>query len=184
MTALFHLPEYLKQNHYDSLFFGLGFIQIKVNERERYHFYHPELMPIMPEEEGHNHRYDFRSYVLKGCLRQEIYSVYPNEVDPNWHVLSVSCDPDKPAPDDAKGCNPSIALLSDTYAGSDYEILKDTFHKVLPAREPTVTFLRRGPVVKEFAQVVRHKDAPEVCPFSPEMSKEEMWTWVEMICLE
>ena len=184
MKNLFHLPEFLKQNHYDSLFFGLGFIQIKVNESERYHFYHPELNSIMPEEEGHNHRYDFRSYVLKGCLRQEIYSVYPNEVNPNWRILSVSCDSNKKAPDDSSGCNPSIGLFANTHAGSDYEILKDTFHKVLPVREPTITFLRRGPVVKDFAQVIRYSEAVDVCPLSSKMTKEQMWTWVEMICLK
>ena len=50
-------------------YFGLGFIQCKINQHERVHIYHPDLMPIVNiEEEIHNHRYDFESTILMGKL--------------------------------------------------------------------------------------------------------------------
>jgi hypothetical protein len=54
--------------------FGLGFIQLKLTNNERMHFWHPDLQPIVPEEEIHDHRYDFESFVIKGELRHQIYT--------------------------------------------------------------------------------------------------------------
>ncbi len=56
-------------------YFGLGFIQLKINFETRMHFYSPELPQITSNEDVHNHRYDFESCVLKGELEQELFHV-------------------------------------------------------------------------------------------------------------
>lgn len=177
------LINYLKKNHYQSCFFGLGFIQIKATEEERYHFYHPELSAIVPDEEIHNHRYDFTSRVLKGCLKHTLYEVNLDvDGDGLWLGREVSCDLSKPAPEwtweaDVKELT-SLSLIS----GSEYTLSKHAFHRVEKSEVPTVTFLRRTlPIEKEFAAVVAHKDSPEVCPFSKKMTDEELWDWIERI---
>lgn len=182
-----HLLEYLKKNHYQSYFFGLGFIQIKVNEEERYHFYHPKLSAIMPEEEIHDHRYDFTSHILKGCLRQTIYQVIVDQEYPygDWLIRQVSCNPDKPAVLEPHLADVSESITTSSYAGSVYTIKKDTFHRVEKTTEPTITFVKRSlPIEKEFAWAVAHKDSKEVCPFSPNMTEDAIWEWVEKICYE
>lgn len=185
------LPDWLQENHYDKLMFGLGFIQVKVDEHTRYHFYHPELESIMDEEEAHDHRYGFKSEILKGCLRQEIYNVrvlpgafFIDEYE--WNAQAVSCDPDNPVPSNhtyyfATGCQVQSSIIIESAAGSQYEIYKDTFHKVLPTREPTVTRVTREVPSKEFARALRKYGAKEVCPFEPNMKEEELWEWVRRI---
>lgn len=181
------LPNWLKENHFDKLMFGLGFIQVKVDEHTRYHFYHPELESIMDEEEVHDHRYGFKSEVLKGCLRQELYNVEipGGQVDwkyCKWSIQEVSCDPDKPVSGKHMlGGIVNSSLIVSSVAGSEYKISKNAFHKVLPTQEPTVTRVTREVPSKEFARVLRKHEAKEVCPFSPSMTDEELWKWVERI---
>lgn len=58
--------DYLKKNHTKIHGFGLGFIQIKLGEVFRLHIYTKEIALTTQDEEIHNHRYDFKSTVLKG----------------------------------------------------------------------------------------------------------------------
>src|SRR6187402_3246657 len=67
--------DWLKDNHISLEFFGLGFLQLKIDKNNRIHFYTRELPSIIGEEDVHNHRYDFNSCVLKGNLTQEIFDV-------------------------------------------------------------------------------------------------------------
>ena len=64
-------------------YFGLGFIQCKINQYERIHVYHPDLMPIVNiEEEVHNHRYDFESKILMGKIKNKKYQFLENKNTP------------------------------------------------------------------------------------------------------
>jgi len=166
--------DWLKENHTMIHYFGLGFIQIKINEDKRFHFYNDKLPSIMPEEEVHNHRYGFRSEILAGTLTEKLYIPIDGE---GWNMISVSCDPDKPAPKDKKQCGIK-EIHNQTYtAGSTYYIEMDTFHKVYGMN--CITKLHRESVVKEFAQVIRADNAQEICPFSSDMSEADMWALVD-----
>src|SRR5579863_7289598 len=61
----------------EPYWFGLGFIQLKLNDTARMHFWLPEI-PHPEREEIHNHRYDFSSIVLAGHLLHEV-----------WHLDTV-----------------------------------------------------------------------------------------------
>ncbi len=39
-----NLIDYLIKNHTIIQYFGLGFIQIKINENVRFHFYHKDIL--------------------------------------------------------------------------------------------------------------------------------------------
>lgn len=78
-------------------YFGLGFIQLKLSEHWRIHFWMPSW-PTIPgaETEFHDHRYDFISKVLHGRLEQEVFEVgptHPKYQDGDLEIFEVSCQP-------------------------------------------------------------------------------------------
>ena len=85
--------ETLRRNHVRLYYFGLGFIQLKLDEVRRLHFYSARLPPIT--EDVHNHRYGFLSRVLAGRLTNRVYALGQGES----HVLvNETCNPDIKAP--------------------------------------------------------------------------------------
>ena len=80
--------DQLIKNYYKIHFFGLGFIQVKVSDSTRYHFYHKDLPAFT--DHPHNHRYNFTSTCLKGRLKHNLYEVkgYVSGIDkPKSHIL-------------------------------------------------------------------------------------------------
>ena len=166
--------DWLKNNHQMIHYFGLGFIQLKINDDTRVHFYTHKLPSIMPVEEVHNHRYDFSSYIRKGVLG---YSLFVPVDGDEYTMKSVSCDPDKPAPDDAKPCEMKCITSGYYTEGAHYHLNKDTFHRVYSPNE-AITEVWRNRNRREFAQVIGHKDK-EVCPFGKQVPEKELWEIVE-----
>lgn len=156
-------------------YFGLGFIQIKLGDTYRIHFYTKEL-PSIIDEAIHNHRYDFTSRILHGELHQRIFV----PVDGDTHILEdESCDEKVHADTMAKECSVRQILDERLGAGSVYTIDKDTFHMV--ESNCAITLLSRKSREKDFAQVIRDKNTGKVCPFSKKISEEELWGVVERI---
>ena len=153
--------------------FGLGFIQLKLNEEERMHFWHPSLIPDVSDEEIHDHRYTFTSNILKGMMIHETWCFEPN-VFGSHEMIDVSCDPDLPVRNPRKITGQVIH--TGTYhltAGSSYTFPINEFHRT--KTEACVSFLTRQPDRKEFARVIRLKGEPEVCPFSNPKPADELW---------
>src|SRR5271170_5939334 len=83
----------LKKNHARLYYFGLGFIQLKINEWERLHFYSAKLPPIT--EDIHNHRYGFLSRILKGKLGNHVFDISDVANPDGKHLLvNESCNPE------------------------------------------------------------------------------------------
>jgi hypothetical protein len=166
--------EYLRANHSMIHYFGLGFIQLKLNDRERMHFYIPGLEPIVPEEDVHNHRYDFQSTILRGRLTQELWS--PHRSAEGTHVIEeVTCEEGV-----AAERTPGIFILemdsSHTYVeGSSYMVSHRQFHKVRPGSEGCITLIERSGYKKNLAQVVKPIDGDSICPFSRKIPEDELW---------
>lgn len=166
---------YLKK--FKPFYFGLGFIQLKMNQHERLHFYHPEILPIVDEEEIHNHRYDFTSEIIKGKLYQDIF--FPIKVDDprSTHgVYNVSCKPeDSGKPSELiYNCTPILVGSFSTREGNQYTMTKNAFHRV-KIKEPTITYLKRESPQVEFAQIIKPIGMPDVCPFSKKLTDDEIW---------
>lgn len=167
----------LKQYHTKIHFFGLGFIQIKITETLRFHFYTKKLQSIMPVEEVHNHRYDFTSYILKGELTQRIYRPVPGET----HIIvDVDCR-EAETPDPRRHARimwtPQLMLSSRLDAGSEYTLPNFVFHQV--ESDFCVTRIEREPVMKERAGVLRKLGTEPVCPFSKKVPDDTLWEIVE-----
>jgi hypothetical protein len=174
--------NYLKK--FEPYYFGLGFIQLKLNDSERLHFYHPDILPILDEEDIHDHRYDFTSKILLGSLEQDIftYRYNPHEYSHKYGLFTVSCkreDAGTPATY-LYGVDPVYLTTYKTSAGQSYNITKEAFHRVR-IKEPTLTYLNRKSPVKEVALVIKKLDAPDVCPFSKKLSDDELWGVIEDI---
>lgn len=170
--------DWLKQNHQMIHYFGLGFIQLKIDLTHRLHFYTPELPPITPWEDVHNHRYDFWSSILKGALSQALFQV----VDGDSHVREQeSCQEGVMADTPGVPCGIVLASKHHYQPGSEYWVEHQTFHQVVPqvSKAGCITYVTRSEYRKPLAEVIRPKGATKVCPFSQKVEESRLWEIVE-----
>lgn len=164
--------DWLRANARMAHFFGLGFIQVKLDDVTRVHFYHLSIPAFV--EEPHDHRYDFISTVKRGWLRNEIWKLAPGS---DHSVSYESCRQNGSTT--PVGFSTGLVKLGsfNTFEGSGYHMNAETFHTVHPQLEhgPVVTVVERETPFKEFARSVRKVGAPTVCPFSRPMPDDELW---------
>jgi hypothetical protein len=165
------LRETAQKIHY----FGLGFIQVKMDETTRYHFYTSKLPAIVSDEEVHNHRYDFRSTILKGELNQWTYQFVVGSG--NYVKERESCSQAEIDPCPVDGRLQYVSSQSLT-KGSIYHIDHRVFHHVA-AYMDTITKVVRSDYQKPFAEVIRPKGVKRVCPFSMTVPDSKLWEIVE-----
>jgi len=150
--------------------FGLGFIQLKLTENTRIHFWLPWLKG--------NHRYNFVSRVLAGSLHKEIYAVTPNDFG-DHELFTTTCAPGK------EGEVTSYVPVScskiaefDIVAPGTYFFGHDQFHTT-EGTDFAITYLEREPKVKSDAMVVKLAGAPTTCPFANPLPVDELWEHIE-----
>lgn len=168
-------PLWLRKNHERIYFFGLGFVQVKINERFRLHFYAPELPPFV--ESPHDHRYNFVSRVLSGSIKNVTYDLLPGDT---WEVRKESCRPGIKAAEQEPflmSCDLKIRNVQFVRAGEEYFMPHQLFHTV--RSQGCVTLLDRGPYEKEFAFVASRKGEIAPCPFSGNIPEERLWEIIE-----
>lgn len=164
----------LKDNHVRLYYFGLGFIQLKINDVWRLHFYSPKL-PVITED-IHNHRYGFLSKVLKGSLTNHVVELDYTDSD-DHKILSVSCDEKFKAPTDESYVGIK-SITTDTYTvGQGYVMTPDMFHRT--TANNCITMLMRTHRSKDFANVVLPRNETPVCPFSKKIEEEQLWSMIE-----
>ncbi len=171
--------NWLKANCTRLYFFGLGFIQVKINDRYRVHFYTEKWHPTVKDDEIHNHRYNFTSTILKGRFAQTIFATRPG-----WSHCKVqlTCKP---------GMMGNMPVVEPTLyvdklyrceygPGSKYELDHNTFH-IVEAAHNTITLLETGPYQKEQSDILYPDGTALTCPFSVEVSDAELWEEIERI---
>lgn len=164
------LRKHVTKIHY----FGLGFIQIKLGDVYRIHFYNKSLPAIVGDEDVHNHRYGFNARVLYGNFTQEIFQV----LDGDTHLIEdESCSEEFVLTSSPRLCSVEKIMQLELVSGSTYGISHSVFHKVITT--DAITVLTRCKIVKEFAQVVRLVGSPKICPFSKKVSESDLWDIVQ-----
>lgn len=175
--------DWLKSVSTKIHFFGLGFIQVKQDERTRFHFYSKDLPAFV--ENPHDHRYFFTSEVKKGTLRNWIwkshhgaYGLLEGRAHMDVMKRAVSCAPtaaEREAANKGQGVLVNAYRVSqfDVDEGSSYFMDENTFHQVEVTKYPCVTRINRGMVLKAFANVLLLKE--ESCPFSQEIDEARLW---------
>jgi hypothetical protein len=162
----------LKENCQRIYFFGLGFIQVKLNDSERVHFYTNEFQKTSVAEEIHNHRYDFESTIIKGTIIQEIFSYQYDDKGDSW-ITKETCNPDTKKEFDRFKCTVKLIQRQMFATGSMYWTDHDTLHRV--DADQAITYLKRGPYMKDEANVVYPVNIVPTCPFSVKVSDDELW---------
>lgn len=156
-------------------YFGLGFIQCKINQYERIHLYHPDLMPIVNiEEEVHNHRYDFESTILSGKINNKKYSFIESKNNPTHFLQNESCN-ENIKTENKDNLYGTVKLISEQWvnAGETYGMKFNEFHTF--QTDKCITYLKRSDYKQELAQVIRPINSEVICPFSKKLSQEECW---------
>lgn len=156
--------------------FGLGFIQLKLTENTRIHFWLPWLKG-KEREEIHNHRYNFTSSVLIGSLHKEIYQVTPGGTD--WELFTTTCAPGKEGEVTETTPVSCVKIAEfDLASWSTYFFAHDQFHTT-EGTDFAVTYLERESKVKSDAMVVKKTGAPTTCPFANPVPVNELWEHIE-----
>ncbi len=172
--------DWLREQGAEPHWFGLGFIQLKVNSTERLQFYpdDPAYRPFVGAKEIHDHRYDFASQVLQGEIAQTIFEV--GEVaGEHYEMTNVSCDPQKPAhqTDPVPVKVRPISRMT-IFAGGHYWLDADSFH-TFRGYNNAITLLTRGLPRKSNARVLRPIGSEAVCAFSQPKPVAELWEVIE-----
>jgi len=170
--------NFLKTNCQRLYFFGLGFIQVKLNESERVHFYTDVFPKTTIKEEVHNHRYDFESMIMKGTLVQELFSYQIDDKGDSW-ITKETCNPATKKEFERQRCIIKLLQRQTFCAGSSYWIDHDTLHRA--ESNDAITYLTRGPYMKDEADVIYPIDLVPTCPFSVKVSDEELWEVIRVM---
>jgi hypothetical protein len=169
--------DYLKNITTKPYYFGLGFIQLKINHQERIHFWHPSLTHTSDEEEIHDHRYNFKSTILRGKLNNEIFS-YKSNPNGIYSLMEVSCNKEKEG-DPKFISNVDINLISsfDVIEGQSYYLGSDAFHKT--KTNGCISLLNRDLITKDLANVIMLNNKELTCPFSIKLSEKNIWELID-----
>lgn len=150
--------------------FGLGFIQLKLNDRYRLHFYTKNTAITSQPEEVHNHRYNFKSKILKGSLTNTVFDVVAGY---DYQAVEESCRRDYKVVSQPVVCSIAESLSFTLKVGSHYKMNHMTYHKVSSDR--AITLLTRDALVKPTATVIHHRDKELICPFSANLPVSDLW---------
>lgn len=171
--------HWLKANYKMIHYFGLGFIQLKLNDAERVHFYTDLIHTTVKEEEVHNHRYNFVSTILSGHLEQHVFELDMDSTEKPYYLTQETCNAADKRDFPKVDCNVSLAMINQHVIGDRYYIDHHTFHRV--SSTDAITHVKRSGYKKEFADVIFKKGQEVVCPFSVKRTDEELFDIVEEI---
>lgn len=163
----------------EPYYFGLGFIKCRISKDESMNFYVSSLAATVGEEEVHDHRYDFVSTIVAGTLTNEVFHC-PKLTVSAYEVWGATCVEGE---EETKlfDTTPTYVGTFTMNAGSRYEIQRDTFHRVSPGKDGAVTYLKRGPIDKQLARVVRPKGAAKTCPYAKKYESRELYEMIERL---
>jgi|SRR5271157_1335893 len=167
----------------EPYWFGLGFIQLKLSDTERMHFWLPEI-PHPEREEIHNHRYDFTSIVLAGELRHDVYHLDaktgPMFGKTEWEIFETNCAPNKEGTvETVSGCIVSPIGQFNLTAGSTYAFPHESFHTTEGTKFAITHLTRVLPKPLEYASVIKKRGVETVCPFKEKIETHVCWRYVD-----
>lgn len=178
--------EFLDAKREEPYYFGLGFIKVRLDHIRSMNFYDPELGAELPEEEVHDHRYDFTSQILGGSLTNQMWDVTPLPLasaapDADGELWWVSC---RPGQQDVLYCEAGSTPMNtiSMTRGSWYTMKNYQFHAVRPGPDGCITGLRRtSPILHENARVLRPIGGAKVCPYARRIDSAELYTRIEKL---
>jgi hypothetical protein len=113
---------------------GIGMIQLHLNQTTRIHVWHPSMPPTRPDSAVHNHRFSFRSLVLRGELAHKIVAPVDGSTLDLWETFTE----DGREPERVGSCDLTTVEESILARGEGYAFEAGRFHCSEP-RGITVT---------------------------------------------
>ena len=160
--------DQLKNNYTRLYYFGLGFIQLKLDETYRLHFYTDQL--DQNTDSVHNHRYDFTSKILKGSFTNRIYDLVEGD---KYLLTNESCNPDIEAPELQQDCDLTLREEKRYVENEIYTMHHKDLHQV--ESKYAITLLERSEYKQDFAQVILNKKGHNNCPFAVKIPDSKLW---------
>src|SRR5271157_2609389 len=166
----------------DPYWFGLGFIQLKLSDTERMHFWSPTI-PYPEREEIHNHRYDFTSEVLAGQVIHETFlvmNIFRDNEDALHEIFQTTCMPGVEG--SVEEVTPCDIRSTGSYvipSGGSYTFPHTMFHTTKDTKFAITHLTRVLPKPLEFASVVKLRGAATTCPFKEKMPSGACWLYIE-----
>jgi hypothetical protein len=180
--------DWLQKNCQKIHYFGLGFIQLKLDDHNRLHFYTNKFEKTVQQEEIHNHRYNFVSTILGGEFYQEIWEVkklFATTLDgllrpkhSHWKTQETCSATDKRS-FPTFPVNIEKVFSRYYHLNESYYIDHNTFHTVQGYN--AITWVKRSDYKKEFADVIFPVGHKPVCPFSNKVAEDSLWEEVERL---
>lgn len=168
---------------------GLGFIQLKIGERNRIHVWHPDLprRKCYIDSDVHNHRFAFRSTVLKGtqinrrcivndqprgCASHDVISHNGPRSDKGGRLSFVDGE-----------CNVHRGPLEFYRVGDSYVMHVGEYH-CTPNNGTVITFMQKLDETKDFhANSIIRKGVTFDQDFDRfQLSEAELWDFVKDAC--
>ncbi len=170
-----NLIDYLIKNHIIIQYFGLGFIQIKINEHKRFHFYHKDILATT--DDIHNHTYDFKSTILRGTLTERLYLI-SNGNDYYQKISNCKLGSTNSILENKVNAN---LICEITHLQNDSYHRKTTeYHTVYS--DYGVTMLERGNKLNDTAIIlIKNLDELHTCPFKNNYTIPQLWEIVNDI---
>jgi hypothetical protein len=158
--------------------FGLGFVQLKLSDTERIHFWSPEI-PYPEREEIHNHRYDFTSHVLAGQVIHETFlvmNIFKDNTLATHEIFTTTCMPGvEGTVEETTPCDLRATGIYTLNSGSTYHFPHTMFHTTKDTKFAITHLTRVLPKPLEFASVVKLRGAETVCPFKEKLPTKVCW---------
>lgn len=161
----FNLIRYLKENAEDIIEFGLGFIQVKI-DNYNYNFYTNKVPKFSNHDEPHNHQTDFVSEILSGTLVENIY-----QLKKGHYTIDCVCGDESVKLKDVD--YDFVETLTHT-KGTLYYREKDIFHSV--ASDNAIT------KVCKFGSKTDAFVFGNTTEYQSEKTKEQLWDIVTDMC--
>lgn len=156
-------------------YFGLGFVQIKINEYNRFHFYHPHLIQTS-HEDIHNHRCGFKSSILSGSLIETLYNV---TIGDDYFVKISNCKKDVPNTLTTYKVNATPLSKTEHYKGSDYIRHQKQFHTVSSVNYCITELYLYLPKEEHALVLIENESELNYRPFKADYKESELWEMVE-----
>ena len=156
---------------------GLGVVKLPINSKYSYHFYSELAQAIC--ENVHEHRFSFRSTVLKGTLRNFLYTIKSGNPDSSLILEQGSCLPGSVKETMEAGFDLEDSVTFDTSAGQSYWIRYDQLHKVQALTNTVITFLEKEQAVITEGRIIQDTENPAPCAFSAPKTAAECWDIIE-----
>ena len=151
-------------------YFGLGFIQLRMDDTRRFHFWHPDISVTHYDNEWHDHRYNFSSQVIVGSITNEV-AFCEETPEGNLEVWEVCCEGN--GAEYKTNANVHYQTRFTTHEGNAYFIHMNSLHKV--NAEKTMTLQHRySREYKLKARVVSEKYASPN-PFTASLPEPRIW---------